>query len=76
MRILETNKRSIVKSISYRFVGATITTLIALSLTGTIRLAATFGILDFIVKLCGYYIHERLWDRIDFGRVKETDYDI
>jgi uncharacterized membrane protein len=76
MRILETNKRSLLKSLSYRFLGATVAALIALLLTGEISLAATFAALDFVVKICAYYIHERLWDRIDYGRVNATDYEI
>lgn len=70
MRYLETQSRSIVKAITYRMVGATLGALIALLLTGRLSVAITFGLLDVVVKIGGYYVHERLWERINFGRVE------
>lgn len=67
---LESQSRSIVKALSYRLVGASLTTTIALLLTHRVGLAAAFGLLDVIVKILGYYLHERLWDRIEFGRIE------
>jgi uncharacterized membrane protein len=28
------------------------------------------GLLDTVVKLCLYYLHERAWSRISYGRTK------
>lgn len=75
MSQLETQSRSIVKAVSYRFVGAALTMSIALILTRRLGLAAAFGLLDVIVKIFGYYFHERLWDRINFGRIKLAEFD-
>lgn len=70
MRYLETQSRSIVKAITYRMVGASLGAGIALILTGKLSVAITFGLLDIVVKIGGYYAHERVWERIKFGRVE------
>ena len=67
MRLTETQRRGIFKAISYRFFGTSLTAAIALALTGRFGLAAAFGLVDVFVKIGGYYFHERLWDRINYG---------
>ena len=52
------------------------TAFVALVLTGRFGLAATFGLLDIVVKIGAYYAHERLWEHIHYGRVKANEYDI
>jgi hypothetical protein len=32
--------------------------------------------LDVVLKIGAYFIHERLWDRIQFGRPKPPEYEI
>jgi adenylylsulfate kinase len=76
MRLLESQRRSILKAISYRFVGASLGALLALLLTKRLSLALTFGLLDIVVKIGGYYVHERIWDRINYGRVPPSDFEI
>ncbi len=65
---LENKTRSLLKAVSYRVLGASVTAAIALILTGQASLAATFGFLDFSIKIGCYYAHERLWERIPLGR--------
>lgn len=55
----ETHKRSIVKSITWRVIA----TLIAAYWVGF-----EVAIIMNIVQTIAYYIHERLWVRIDWGR--------
>ena len=77
MHTSDSKSRSMAKAISYRIMGASVTATIALVLTGRPGFAATFGLLDAVVKFGGYYFHERLWDRINFGRAKTgIDYEI
>lgn len=60
--------RSIVKSVSWR-VTATITTIILVYLfTGTIELALAIGGVEVVAKMFIYFLHERLWDRLTFGK--------
>jgi uncharacterized membrane protein len=72
----ETKRRSIVKSLSWRLVAAIITTSIAFLLTGQIEFAAKIGLADTMIKLLIYFAHERLWNRIPYGREPAPDYEV
>lgn len=74
---MESTKRSIVKSISWRLLATIITSSIALGITDQWELAAAIGLTDTIVKFFIYFAHERAWNRIDFGREqKQPEYFI
>ncbi len=68
--------RSIVKAISYRVIGTVVTILISLVIIGDIRFAVTIGIFDLIMKTLAYYGHERIWNKIEFGKTKEPEFHI
>jgi uncharacterized membrane protein len=72
----ETKRRSIVKSLSWRLVAAIITTTIAFLMTGQMEFAAKIGLADTVVKLLIYFAHERLWNRIPYGREPAPDYEV
>ncbi len=65
--ILETRKRSFVKSISYRLLGTAATILITFALTQKLELSVAAGVLDLAIKILLYFFHERLWQHIPFG---------
>jgi uncharacterized membrane protein len=73
---VESRRRSLVKSISWRILAAIITTLVALALTGEMAFAAKIGLIDTSVKLLIYFLHERIWNKINYGRVKAPDYEV
>ncbi len=74
---METKRRSIVKALSWRFLATLITTALVLALTGEGGFAATVGLADTSLKLLIYFGHERLWNRIPYGREKnEPEYHI
>ncbi len=74
---METNIRSITKAASYRLLGSLSTAGIFYALTGSVRLSFGAGALDIVVKIAAYYIHERIWARIPFGREqKAPEYEI
>jgi uncharacterized membrane protein len=73
---LETRRRSVVKSISWRFFAAIITTCVALVMTGQLEFAAKIGLIDTTVKLLIYFVHERVWNKIGYGRVSTPDYEV
>jgi len=76
--VIETHKRSIVKAITYRAMGTLFTFGVVFIVTGELKLSATIGIIDSLAKIFGYFVHERIWNRIKFGLIKEepTDYEI
>ena len=65
---MESTKRSIAKSISWRLLATIITVSIALTITNQWELAATIGLADTTLKFFIYFAHERTWNRINFGR--------
>ena len=75
-RGVDTHRRSIAKSISWRVLAGIITACVAYVMTGKPDFAMKIGLADTITKLLIYYLHERAWDRINFGRVKAPDYEV
>jgi uncharacterized membrane protein len=65
---METNKRSIVKTVTWRITGSTATFLIAYLMTGDLSIAGVIGITQLISNTILYYIHERIWNLIKWGR--------
>ena len=62
--------RSILKAISFRFVATATTIAIVFILTRSLALSAIAGVADVVSKLILYYLHERVWDVIGFGKIK------
>ncbi|MCM5661505.1 DUF2061 domain-containing protein [Galbibacter mesophilus] len=60
--------RSIAKSVSWRIVGTMDTILISWIITGTIELALSIGLVELITKMTLYFFHERIWERIKWGK--------
>lgn len=67
---MESRLRSVMKALSWRFLATIITALIVLVLTGKGEFALTVGLLDTSIKLVIYFVHERVWLRIPFGKQK------
>jgi len=73
---IETRRRSFAKAISWRIVAAIITTLVVLAMTGRLEFAAKVGLIDTVIKLAIYFLHERAWNKIDYGRLRTPDYEV
>ncbi len=76
-------QRSLIKTITYRLFasGAMFTAIFiysheyqSLSLSESISNAGFFAFLEFIVKLVIYYIHERIWSGIKWGKYWRRHY--
>ena len=65
---METRKRSILKTISFRILASLTTIALVLIFTGDLSLAGTIGVIELVSKLIIYYLHERAWDIIPWGR--------
>jgi len=72
----ESHFRSLAKTLSWRFFATLITFSVSWALTGRLALAAEIGIADTLVKLLAYYSHERVWNRLSFGKKKPPEYQI
>jgi len=67
--------RSVVKTISWRTVGTLDTVIISYFITGNLKMAASIGSIELFTKMILYYYHERLWNKISFGKKKPTSND-
>ena len=72
---MESRKRSVVKSIIWRLIATTVTILLAYAWFGEWSSSISLGLAANGIKTILYYLHERLWDRTEFGRRKETPED-
>lgn len=65
---MSSKKRSFVKAVSWRVIATTTTMLIVYMLTNDFRVMTGIGILDILFKTAVYYMHERIWNTIKWGR--------
>ena len=73
---MESHKRSIAKAVSYRVLGSFLTAAIALALSGQWDIALGIGLIDGVAKMGAYFLHERVWARIQWGMPRRPDYEI
>jgi uncharacterized membrane protein len=65
--INEANSRHLIKTFTWRGIGTLDTILISFLLTGDGTLGLQIGGVETITKMILYYLHEKLWYRINFG---------
>lgn len=66
-RILESRKRHIAKTITWRIVGTMDTMLLAWIISGDPLIGLKVGLTEVVTKMLLYYFHERVWYRINYG---------
>ena len=64
----ETHSRSVLKAISWRTLGTLDTFAISWFMTGKIAMAGSIAGLEIVTKVLWYYLHERIWAAISWGR--------
>jgi uncharacterized membrane protein len=64
----ETRKRSIVKSIVWRFICVVVSIVISFFLTAKWDIAVAIGSSYNIITMLLYYFHERMWNRVKWGK--------
>lgn len=67
---MEQKRRSILKAITWRITGTVDTFILAWIITGKPGIALTLSSVEVITKMTLYYLHERTWNRISFGKMK------
>ena len=65
---MESHKRSITKAITWRIFGILVTVLVVYLFTEEVVLSISIGFVDTTIKIFTYYSHERLWNKIGYGR--------
>ena len=67
IKINESRKRHLLKTVSWRFIGTLDTVVISWVISGNPMTGLKIGGLEMITKMVLYYYHERAWYRINFG---------
>ena len=60
--------RSLVKAITWRVGGVIVTIFVSFILTKKLVLALSIGLIDSLIKIFAFYVHERIWNKINYGR--------
>jgi uncharacterized membrane protein len=64
----ETHSRSVLKAISWRTLGTLDTFAISWFMTGKMAMAGSIAGLEIVTKVAWYYLHERIWAAVSWGR--------
>jgi len=64
----EARIRSIVKALTWRAIATSTTMALAYLVTGDLKVAGAIGAADVVIKLFFYYLHERAWGHVGWGR--------
>lgn len=56
--------KSAIKAVSWRIIASITTMTLVYIFTGELKLVAEIGILEIILKMLFYYLHERVWNKI------------
>lgn len=71
-KVKSTNKRHLLKTVSWRAVGTFDTFLLGWLITGNPLTGLKIGAAEVITKMLLYFGHEKLWYRIDYGLDQHT----
>jgi uncharacterized membrane protein len=67
--------RSLIKAVSWRATGSVDTMVITYLITGQMKWALTISGVELFTKIGLFYVHERVWEKLPFGRIKEPERD-
>ena len=66
---METPRRTLVKAVLWNVMGLTVMSLVGLVMTGSAAVGGTMAVINTVIGLTMYVLYERLWARINWGRV-------
>lgn len=68
--LIDSNLRSFVKTLTWRMVGTIDTVIISYLITGKLNWAFSIGLIELFTKMILYFVHERSWNLITWGKQK------
>jgi len=69
-------KRTLVKTLTWRIIAFLTTIVIVYIYSRDVKESLVVGITANLLKMIFYYAHERVWNRLEFGRIKAPEYQI
>ncbi len=67
---MDTKARSWAKSIVWRIIGIVLLGVIAYAITGNWKEMTIITVLFHTIRMVLYYCHERIWERVSWGRLR------
>lgn len=64
---VETNRRTIVKAVTYQLMGLIVMTVIGTFFTGSPSRGGAIALVSAVVGAAGYILHEKLWAMVPWG---------
>ena len=61
-------KRSLVKTVTWRITGSGATFAIGYAISGNFAIATSIASIQLVANTILYFIHERVWDRVKWGK--------
>jgi len=65
----ETLRRSVIKTLSYRIAILILDFSFIYLFTGQVKIAFDFMLVSNLYTTIGYFVHERIWDKIKWGKI-------
>jgi adenylylsulfate kinase len=69
---MEARTRSLAKAISWRIFATLTTMLLVFAFTGNLVVSESVGLTELVLKIAIYYVHERVWNLLPFGKVRKV----
>jgi uncharacterized membrane protein len=65
-----TRKRSFIKGLSWETISNLATFVLAYAMFGNVALCLVFFSISFVLKLLMFYLHERVWHQVQWGKIE------
>tara|TARA_X000001316_G_C922073_1_gene36865 strand:- start:2733 stop:2936 length:204 start_codon:yes stop_codon:yes gene_type:complete len=63
-------KETLIKTLIWRVIATALTILTGWAVTGNYKFGLAIGGIEVIIKMVGYFLFERVWDKIKVGNKK------
>lgn len=64
----DSQTRSLIKTVSWRITGSGATFLVAWAVSQDLAISGTIAVIQLTLNTLLYYLHERVWNRISWGK--------
>lgn len=73
---MESHRRSIAKSLTWRLIAFATTIIVVYIYSRDMKESLIVGFFANFIKMFLYYVHERVWLKFNYGKIKKVDYQI
>jgi uncharacterized membrane protein len=66
---MNSKQRSLAKTVTYRLISSAIGFLVVWMISDNVKTGAMFSVAELVYKPLQYYVHERLWQHVKWGKM-------